>query len=329
MRAQEVIDTLNILGVLDSDSREDKIKVLDDFKLDFMKVYRLLRKNLKDDRIEENELNKISWECTIEMCRLYENHTIKEMNFYEFINKLCKMYYYSNGSNKKNGLVAYIKYINMSNPFDLRWNELKVILILHNSNITLEINGKKHKLKCCDSYVDRYVIPNLQNETIGYGITKDGIKYYEITKEGLREFLYDLIRYADNFERFYRPFLSTIGGNYYDIVDIDDLTNKEYLYLLRLLFILNISKEVDTKKFKKLEDSKLRIYWLLNELYRLGNIKTENIINIVSDVLDEVKAESEIKEIAYQISMKYEDMAIHSNLDIASYNELKRYINRC
>lgn len=265
MNNKIVGDTLLVSGKL-KDKRY--LESLCECKKDILGIQKDLVAILKNVGVSTNEINDTIWNSVGEMCRLYNRHEFTEKDYKELYKAIKYIYPYMNFTNKllKKGktLGNYIEYLNRTNYLKDNLGPIKIL------------SGSKwiYRIKSGNSYIEQelsidvkftrgYQIPVLRlgrykNTYTGVVIENNGtIRQYDDTIEGLRDLLKRLLIY--DYERAYVTSLSLIRNRLTEYVDIDNLSMKEFLNLLKLIGSLDLDFSTNLNKYKRLEDCKYDI----------------------------------------------------------------------
>lgn len=232
-------------------------------KKDILDMQKDLMVILKDVGVSTNEINDTIWENVWEMCRLYNRHNFDEKDYNDLYKVIKYMYPYMNFTNKllKKGetLGNYIEYLNRTNYLKDNLGPIKTL------------SGSKwiYRIKSGNNYIEQelsidlkftrgHQIPVLRlgrykNTYCGIIIENNGvIKQYDDSIEGLRDLLKRLLTY--DYERAYVPSLSIIRNRLDEYIDIDELSMKDFLNLLKLVGSLDLDFSTDLNRYKRLED---------------------------------------------------------------------------
>lgn len=309
MNNRIVGDTLLVSGKL-KDKRY--LESLCECKKDILDIQKDLVVILKDAGVSTNEINDTIWNSVGEMCRLYNRHNFNEKDYTDLYKVIKYMYPYMNFTNKllKKGktLGNYIEYLNRTNYLKNNLGPIKIL------------SGSKwiYRIKSGNSYIEQelsidvkftrgYQIPVLRlgrykNTYTGVVIENNGtIRQYDDTIEGLRDLLKRLLIY--DYERAYVPSLSLIRNRLTEYVDIDNLSMKEFLNLLKLIGSLDLDFSTNLNKYKRLEDCEYDIKNFLISVF-VKNHYDLNTIFLIDDketrwvrVLENLKPKLSVEDV--------------------------------
>lgn len=330
MRVEKLINTLKMFGVLDV-TDEEEIGLLEDF--DVHKIYKRLRKLLIDTGVEISEVNKSTWRSVLELCRLCGRRKLGEVAIEKFLHNLEETYWYMYIDYELRNprlLENAISYMNMTCPMDIEDIEFKII---QGSAIALKYNKKQIKLTT-DVYFDNgntvmFFKPNgrLKGKSVGYGVRNDdSLKTYEVSTEGLIELLNDVLNFNKDFKVIYTTPMSVVSPKIDEYLDIHKISNKNFLYLLRLISQLSLHGGIDLEKYKMLEDTDKNIKELVLSLCSLGNLRAEVILNITYDLLEKETSNEEINEIVQLIAKKRFGLRTRSLMGVSNYEEFEKLL---
>lgn len=330
MRVEKIINTLKMFGVLDA-TDEEEIGLLEDF--DVHKIYKRLRKLLIDTGVEISEVNKSTWRSVLELCKLCGRRKLGEVAIEEFLHNLEETYWYMYIDYELRNprlLENAISYMNMTCPMDIEDIEFKII---QGSAIALKYNKKQIKLTT-DVYFDNgntvmFFKPNgrLKGKSVGYGVRNDdSLKTYEVSTEGLIELLNDVLNFNKDFRVIYTTSMSVVSPKIEEYLDIHKMSNKNFLYLLRLISQLSLHGGIDLEKYKMLEDTDKNIKELVLSLCSLGNLRAEVILSITYDLLEKETSNEEINEIVQLIAKKRFGLRTRSLMGVSNYEEFEKLL---
>lgn len=281
-------ETLLVSGKL-----KDKrfLKSLCECRKDILDIQKDLIVILKDVGASTNEINDTIWENVWEMCRLYNRHDFNEKDYKELYKAIKYMYPYMNFTNnllrKGKTLGTYIEYLNRTNYLK---DNLGPIKILSGSKWIYRINSGnsyiEQELSIDVKFTRGYQIPVLRlgrykNTYTGVIIENNGtIRQYDDTIENLKELLVRLLNY--DYQRAYVPSLSLIRNKLTEYIDIDSLSMKNFLNLLKLIGALDLDFRTNLNKYKRLEDCEYDIKNFLISIF-VKNHYDLNTIFLIDD----------------------------------------------
>lgn len=330
MKVEKLINTLKTFGVLDA-TDEEEIGLLEDF--DVHKIYKRLRKLLIDTGVEISEVNKSTWRSVLELCKLCGRRKLGEVDIEKFLHNLEETYWYMYIDYELRNprlLENAISYMNMTCPMDIEDIEFKII---QGSAMALKYNKKQIKLTT-DVYFDNgntvmFFKPNgrLKGKSVGYGVRNDDrLKTYEVSTEGLIELLNDILNFNKDFKVIYTTPMSVVSPKIEEYLEIHKMSNKNFLYLLRLISQLSLHGGIDLEKYKMLEDTDKNIKELVLSLCSLGNLRAEVILSITYDLLKKETSNEKINEIVQLVAKKRFDLRTRSLMGVSNYEEFEKLL---
>lgn len=293
LELERLANTLMVMGI--SNISKAELALLKGANVDIIKLYKTVRNILLSNEIDMPNLNDNVWNAMIELCNLYRMHKFKEDEFYKFCDKFNRMYQYRYKNKDLKDFDVFlssIHYINMYSTFEIEDADLKVI---QDNELYLKYKGQEYWLRADIIYLNRDYIPflkdgkNFDYKSIGYCINKDGkLKSYAVTAEGLKEFLYDALKKWDEFEVIYMPPFGLNKNNIDKYIEIDTLTNKEFLRLLRWTSVIDMM-QIDLVDYTRLEESKIDIKKLMLSLIKKNHFTSKELINATKDMIKQIK----------------------------------------
>lgn len=298
MELERLLNTLTVLGV-GYISKED-LALLSGINLDILKLYKKVRSILKANKIDMGDSNDCVWYALIEMCKLYRMHKFKEDEFYEFCDEFNRMYQYRYKSKDLNDIgifLSYIHYTNINSSFEIDDMDLKV---LQDSELFLKYGDEEIWLRADIKYIGEDYIPffrvsgKFKSQSIGYCVTKDGVlKRYDVTADGFRKFLNDVLERSHELDRVYMPPLSVNKTDIDKYAKIDKLINSEFLRLLRWTSAIDMS-QIDIVDYTKIENSVLDINKVMLSLVKTNYYTSKGLINKTISILKNVKTSNKL-----------------------------------